>query len=216
MELILYYNVVLNSIIKILHNFFWSKKKEEKNPMKQKLSDSYLFKRHPSSTIKNWANNLKFGFYKRAWGGHANDGDEFGIWLKYNSKEELFQILEGFNIPLKRIPYNFPKAIQNQSYSSEEFEKFKNEIKDFPEYEQPSLISISSVPCFCWIENGKFSLSLAGAEDGNRYEVTETDFKNCLNLERTIEKANLESFISNEYQDRVTHISPKHYPELFE
>ena len=200
----------------LLNKIFGRKEVEKKNPMKQKLSDSYLFQTHPPSTIKSWVNDLKFGFYKRAWGGHANDGDEFGIWLNYSSKEELFRILEGFNIVLNRIPDNYPKAVPGKSYSSEEFEKFKNEIKDFPEYEQPSHISISSVPCFCWIENGKLSLSLSGAEDGNRYEVTETDFKNCLAIERTIEKQKLEAYISKDYEDWVTHISPKYYPELFE
>jgi hypothetical protein len=201
----------MNVLNKIL-----GRKKEVNNPMKQKLSDSYLYQTHSRSTIRSWANDLKFGFYKRAWGGHANDGDEFGIWLNYNSKEELFQILEGLNITLKKIPENYPKAIPGKSYPAEEFEKFKNEIKDFPEYEQPSHISISSVRCFCWIENGKLSISLAGAEDGNRYEVTEADFNNCLVIERTIEKANLQPFKSKEYEDWVTHVSPKYYPELFE
>ena len=67
-----------------------------------------------------------------------------------------------------------------------------------------------------WFLRLRRSLSLSGAEDGNRYEVTETDFNNCLAIERTIEKEKMEAYISKDYEDWVTHISPKYYPELFE
>ena len=117
---------------------------------------------------------------------------------------------------MKKIPENDPKAISGKKYSSEEFEKFKNEIKDVPEYEQPSHISIGSSPCFCWVENGKLSLSLSGAADENRYEVSEMDFNNCLAIEKIIEKENLVIFVSSEYENWVTHISRKYYPELFD
>lgn len=199
-----------------LLNKIFGQKKEIINPGKRKLPDAYLFRSHSQSIVVRWSNELKYGFYKRAWGGHANDGDEFGIWLNYVSKDELFQILNALNISLKKIPENYPRPLVGKNYSYEEFQKFKNEIKDFPEYEQPSHISISSVPCFCWIENGKLCFSFSGAEDGNRYEVTETDFNNCLAVERAIKKAKLETYVSREYENWVTHISVKYYPELFE
>ncbi len=194
----------------------FNQKEESKAPLKQKLSDDYLFRKHNRETIKGWNKILKFGFFKRAWGGHANDGDEFGIWFTYKTKDELLQILDGLNITLIKIPDNDQKAIPGKKYSTEEFEKFKNEIKDFPEYEQPSHISIYSSPCFCWIENGNISLSFSGAADGNRYEVTEIDLNNCIAIEKVIEQENLGSFVSSEYENWVTHISKKYYVELFE
>lgn len=43
----------------------------------KKLLDSWLFQDHSKETVKNWAGQLKYFYFIRAWGGHANDGDSF-------------------------------------------------------------------------------------------------------------------------------------------
>ena len=182
----------------------------------EKLSDNYLFEKHQKSVIRRWNKSLKYGYFKRAWGGHANDGDEFGIWLKYNNRTELFEILNALEIELKRIPENHPKPIKGKPYSSAEFEKFKSEIKDYPEFEQPLHIKVNSIPCFMWIENGKISMKFSGAKDGNSYEVGEDDFENCLRIEQIISDMKLKKYVNTDYEKWVTHISKKRYPELFE
>jgi len=182
----------------------------------EKLSEIWLFKKHSESEIKSWLKKLNYGFFKRANGGHANDGDNFQIWLNYKSEKELFEILEKLKIELKRIPINSPKAIPGKSYNWKEFEKFKSEIKDFPNFEQPLHIEINEIPCFCWIENGRISFSLSGSENGNGYEVTESDFNNCLKLESVFEINDLAKYVSSDYENWITCISRKVYPELFE
>lgn len=182
----------------------------------EKFSDNYLFENHSKSEVKRWNKMLKYGYFKRAWGGHANDGDEFGIWLKYNNQNELLKILNALGIELKKIPKNHPKPIPGKSYSFTEFEKFKSEIKEFPEFEQPSHIKVNSVPCFMWIESGKISMTFSGAKDGNRYEVGEEDFENCLRIEKIITDMELKTYVSTDFENWVTHISKKKYPELFE
>lgn len=181
----------------------------------EKISESRLFEKHEKSVVKKWIKTLKYGFFKRAWGGHANDGDEFGIWLKYQNKLELFEILDGLQIQLELIPKNHPKAIAGKKYDRVEIEKFKSKIKDFPEFEQPLHVEIQSINCFCWIENGHICLKFSGQEDGNEYEVSELDFKNCLQVEQVIIDKNLENYVSTDYENWVTNVSRKVYPELF-
>ena len=181
-----------------------------------KLSDQWLFQSHSKDEIRKWIQGLKYGFFKRAWGGHANDGDSFEIWLKYDSKSELFEILERLRIKLNEIPVDYPRPIPGKSYQWKEFQKFKNEIKDLSNYEQPTHINIDGIPCFCWIENRQITFSFSGAEDDNRYEVTDADFKNCQALERIIDENGLKDFVTRDYENRITCISKKVYPELFE
>lgn len=184
--------------------------------MVEKLSDIYLFEKHDKPTVKRWVNALAYGFFKRAWGGHANDGDHFGIWFTYQSRKELFYILEALSIELKRIPNDDPKPVAGKPYSFAEFEKFKREIKDYPGFEQPLHIKIAGIPCFVWIEKGRISLSLSGAADGNRYDVSEKDFENCMIIEQLVADKELSPYVSNDYEQWVTHISRKKYPELFD
>lgn len=182
----------------------------------EKLSYNYLFEKHQKGVIKRWNKTMNYGYFKRAWGGHANDGDEFGIWLQYKNRTELFEILNALGIDLKTIPKNHLNTILGKPYSSTEFEKFKNVIKDYPEFEQPLNIKINSVPCFTWIENGKISMTFSGAKDGNKYEVGEEDFENCLKIEKIITDKDLKKYVSTDYENWVTHISKKNYPDLFE
>ncbi len=177
----------------------------------EKLSEIWLFEKHSESEVKSWLKKLKYGFFKRAYGGHANDGDSFEIWLNYKTEKEFFEILGKLKIELNSIPSNSPKAIPGKSYSSKEFEKFKNEIKDYPNFEQPMHIEIYEIPSFCWIGNGRITFSFT-----NRYEITETDFNNCLKLESIIEKNDLGKNVSSDYENWITCISRKVYPELFE
>ncbi|CAM4420519.1 hypothetical protein [Zobellia nedashkovskayae] len=182
----------------------------------EKKSENRLFEKHQKSVVKRWNKTLKYGFFKRAWGGHANDGDEFGIWLKYQNRTELFEILDRLQIELKLIPENYPKAINGKKYGWEEFERFKSEIKEFPEFEQPKHIKIAGILCFCWIANGIINLKFSGQENGNGFEVTETDFENCVLIEKMIADKGLENYVSSDYENSVTNISKKVYPELFD
>ena len=42
----------------------------------EKLPDIWLFELHSKQTIRAWVRQLRYFYYKRAWGGHANDGEE--------------------------------------------------------------------------------------------------------------------------------------------
>lgn len=178
----------------------------------QRLSDGYLFERHPKEQIRRWVNDLKYSYFKRAWGGHANDGDEFILTLKYTDKNDLLDILKRLGIKLNSLPEDHPKPLSGKSYVGE----FKSEISDFPEYEQPKHIDLNGIRCYCWIENGKISFNLSGGQDGDLYEVTEIDFENCKRLEQLVTDKNLTDSVSRDFEDRVTFISRTWYQDLFD
>ncbi len=180
----------------------------------EKLEDIWLYKTHSRSEIKKWVSSLEYFYFCRAWGGHANDGDTFEIYLKYSDKEDLLSLCKELGINLNVLPPNTPEPIPGKSYSFEEFEHFKNKIKDFPEYEQPCHSRIFSCPVFIWIENGQLRILLSGAKDGNNYEVMGLDYENCLKIEHKIKKLDL-SF-DNSIEERITCISRSRYPELWE
>ncbi|MGC3946402.1 MAG: hypothetical protein QM762_18090 [Chryseolinea sp.] len=181
----------------------------------QRLSNAWLFERHPEEEIRRWVNNLRYSYFKRAWGGHANDGDEFMLTLSYQDKDDLLHILKSIGVKLSSIPKDHPKPIRGKSYTHDEYSFFKSALSDFPEYEQPRHIAVSGVKCFCWIENKKINITLSGGRDGNLYEVSEVDFENCKKLEELIAKEGLADKVSRDCENSVTCISRARYQELF-
>ncbi len=182
----------------------------------EQLSENYLFEKYRKDVVKRWITSLKYGYFKRACGGFANDGDEFGIWLSYQNQSELFKILNAFGIKLNKIPKNQPKPIIGKPYRFVEYKKFKSEIKDYPEFEQPLHVEIRSIPCFVWIENGKISIIFSGSKADNQYEVGEEDFENCLKIEKIITEMDLIKYVNTDYENLDAYISQKKYPKLFE
>jgi hypothetical protein len=57
-------------------------------------------------------------------------------------------------------------------------------------------------------------ISVSGSKDGNYYEVSDEDFKTCMELEQSFEKLNLGQFISRK-QNNICLITPDRYPELW-
>ena len=117
-----------------------------------------------------------------------------------------------FGIKLQEIPLSFPKPIPNKEYSWSEFEKFKNEIKDFPKYEQPSHCEIDNIPIRVWIENKKIDFTFSGSSKA--YEVSESDYKNCLHFEKIIAKENLLQKVNRDIESNIGCITKMKYPEL--
>jgi len=181
----------------------------------QRLPDSWLFERHAQEEISRWVNNLKYSYFKRAWGGHANDGDEFILTLHYQHKDDLLGILKRLDIELKSIPVGHPKPVPGKPYTEDEYSVFKSEVRDFPEYEQPKHLDINGAKCFCWIENGNITFTFSGGQDGDPYEVHETDFENCKKVEQFITDQGLAYKVSRDFERSVTCISKARYPDLF-
>lgn len=180
----------------------------------QNLSSEWLFQRHTEEEIKKWIRNLEYSYFIRAWGGHANDGDEFSLTLRYNSKSDLLDILNRLNIKLSVIPRDHARPIPGKTYTHDEYAVLRSEIEDYPGYKQPGRTEVSGIKCFCWIERGRVEFTFSGAADGNLYEVSELDFENCRMLEQIISKKQLIDKVSRDRESSVTCISRRRYLNL--
>ena len=180
-----------------------------------KLSDKWLFARHSKRELRSWLGQLRYFYFKRAWGGHANDGDEFQVAFSFIHRQDLLDKIGQLGLTLNTIPEDFPRPVIGQSYPSEEFEKFKNEIKPFRDLEQPGLSKIFGHKVFIWVQENSILITVAGTRDDNRYQVTEDDFKACLELERHFDKLGWQNIIDNSLEKSVCCISQTKYPELY-
>ena len=180
-----------------------------------KYSENYLFESHSKETVRNWLNNIKYFYFNRAWGGHANDGDCFVAFFKINNENELITIANKIGIQLEILPENNPKPIKGKKYTSSDFNKFKTEITNFPKYKQPGRTLIQEIESFLWVDqNNILKISISGSSDKNYYVVSEQDFKNSLKLEAWFYKNGLKPLRNEEIEQRATIISRSKYFQL--
>lgn len=181
----------------------------------QKYSESYLFERHSKETLRYWLNNLKYFYFNRAWGGHANDGDCFVAFFQINDEQELLTIASNIGLDLEILPDNNPKPIKGKSYTSKEYNKFKIEITNFPKYKQPGRNLIQGIESFLWVDdNNLLKISISGSSDKNYYVVSEQDFRDSQKLEVWFYKRGMNPFRDKLIEERATIISRSKYYQL--
>lgn len=66
--------------------------------MNNKLSRLWIFQNTQPINLINWIINLKYFYFIRAIGGHANDGDAFVCELKFNSDDQVSSILKKIGV----------------------------------------------------------------------------------------------------------------------
>jgi len=181
--------------------------------MIDKLSDSWICETHSKAMISNWVNNLKYFYYKRAWGGHANDGDEFIAHIDFENDDDLMSKLIALGIEIKKIPNDFPRPIVGKTYAGDEYSKFKPEIAKL-KIEQPCHTSIFGVKCFVYVSRG-IEIKISGGLDGNLYEVSDVDFENCKLLESGFEKAGIKPYRDSMYESNILYISKLLYSDYY-
>ena len=181
----------------------------------ERLSEAWLFQRHPKEQVRRWINQLEYSYFIRAWGGHANDDDHFELNLHFGSRNELLEIFQKIGIALKLIPEGHPRPVPGRSYTFDDWENFRWPMHDFPEYEQPRRIEINGIPCYCSVYKGVVSFTFTG-QDGERYEVSETDFVNCRAFEEIVRSKGLADRVSRSVESSVCCISRRYYAHLFD
>lgn len=154
--------------------------------MIDKLSEDWICQSYSKEKISNWVKNLKYFYFKRAWGGHANDGDEFIAHIDIENDNELLEKLIALGIEIKKIPDDYPRPEVGKTYSGEEFSKFKSEISRL-KIEQPCHTSLFGVKCFVYVCRG-IEIKLSGGLDGNLYNVSDIDYENCKLIEKGLEQ----------------------------
>lgn len=182
----------------------------------ERLPDNYLFERHPKETVRSWLLHFRYFYFKRAWGGHANDGDEFQVAFSFTDREDLINKTGKLGLSLNKIPDDFPRLVIGRSYTGEEFSQSKSEIKAFPDLEQPGYSIIFGHSAFIWVYDKSIRITVAGTRDNNRYEVSEADFDVCIALERHFDALGWRMITDRSLEKSVCCISRIKYPELYE
>lgn len=182
---------------------------------KDKLQDNWLFKHHSKKTISEWLQHLRYFYFKRAWGGHANDGDEFQVAFLFSDRQALKSKIGQIGLVLNTIPNDFPRPVMRQPYQADEYNKFKSEIKQFPDLEQPGHSIILGHKTFVRVHNSSINIVISGTRDDNRYEVTEDDLKVCIELEKHFDNLGWQKITYKSLEESVCYISQTKYPELY-
>lgn len=181
----------------------------------EQLSDNWLFQRHSERIISAWLRQLRYFYFKRAWGGHANDGDEFQVAFSFTDRQDLINKIGQLGLTLNTIPDDFPRPVPGQSYPADEFHHFKNEIKYFPDLEQPGHSVIFGHKVFIWVHDNSIHITISGTRDDNRYEVTEDDLKVGIELEKHFDNLGWHNIIDKSLEKSVCCISQAKYPALY-
>jgi len=180
-----------------------------------RLSDNWLFERHPKQTLSRWASALNYFYFIRAWGGHANDGDSFKAAFRYTDRQDLIVKLDRLGQTLNAIPPDYPRPVVGKPYTGEEASRFKSEIRKFGDLEQPKWRIVFGHKAFIWVSDDNIEISVMGTLDGDLYEVSEADFETCRALEAWFDELGWQPFADRSVEKTVCCISRTKYPELF-
>lgn len=175
----------------------------------EKLSNAWLFQQHTQQTVKKWVQQLRFFYFKRAWGGQANDGDEFQVAFLFTDKQDLIHKVEQLGLTLPTMPNDSQNPLTTTIYSP-------SKIPQFPDLAQLGHCIVFGHKAFVWVNNYSIHIGISGTKDNNYYEVTEDDFNACLELEKHFEHLDWQKNLDKSLEENVCCLSRIKYPELYE
>ncbi|MGC9462144.1 hypothetical protein, partial [Vibrio genomosp. F10] len=170
----------------------------------------YLFAEHSESELKDWASRLQFFRYRRAYGGHANDGDSLDVALKYDSTKMLVDILRYLGIEPTVYSDKPKQPTPSTSYTYEEYCSFPSLISGTKWVEQPSYCNIDGIKVHISCEREIIKISL---NHQDKYTVTTEDIECAEKLERKL--GELKQHIVDPPRDIKHYVCPKYYPDIF-
>lgn len=174
--------------------------------------NSYLYRNHSRDTIRGWATALTHFRFCRAYGGHANDGDQFLVAIRFDNEADLHATLKSLGLEAIVVdsPPSQPKP--GRPYSAVEFSRFVNLINEFPHLRQIGHCEIDGNKCFAWVENSRLAISVIGA-GANPYELDDDDFHRALRIDTYLKITR--DRIVDPPQDNRNCVCPKYHPELW-
>jgi hypothetical protein len=172
----------------------------------------YLYSTHPQAEIRLWARQLKYFRFCKAYGGHANDGDQLKVALKFDSEEDLVETCKSLGLPLRRISADSPKPVPGVRYSWQEFTKFVSFVDDFPTIEQPGWTTLLGLKVHVWIRSDRLEICIM--DEGNLYEVSAAAVDVASKIEELLRP--LAERLIEPPQDNRNCICPKFYPEFWD
>lgn len=180
-----------------------------------KISEDRLFQNNTKEEIMHWSQTLQYFHYLRARGGHNCEGDSFGVYFKYEGRDDLITKLSKIGISLKPLEEGAIAFDPFATYSYDDLDKIKVTIPGCNDLEQPEYVEIFGYKAHIWIMNDNFGISISGSKDNLVYKVTDADYEVCLSLEKEFEKLSWKQYLDARIKEQIHCISKEKYPELF-
>lgn len=180
-----------------------------------KISDDRLFLNNTKEEVKHWCQSLQYFHYMRARGGHNCEGDSFSVYFRYTTFEDLKSKLLHLGVVLNELKEGFIAFDPFESYSTDDLDKLKTTIFQFPTWEQPQYVKIFGHKVHVWVMADRFEISVSGSENGQTYKVSDADFEVCIALEKQFDKLDWKSLLDEEIKTQIHCVSKEKYPELY-
>ncbi|AMR28070.1 hypothetical protein A0257_13865 [Hymenobacter psoromatis] len=149
----------------------------------------YVFGRHGHGVLANWVRRLRYFRFNKAQGGHANDGDQLLLALRYTDEADLHSLLQQLGL---RATTAVPEALP-----AGWVELAGNQVRAY----------VRRVP------ERRLEISLSAVD--NPYEVTAQTVAITEALEAQLELAAHESRIIDPLNESIHCVCPQYYPELW-
>ncbi|HEX8693846.1 MAG TPA: hypothetical protein VF746_15600 [Longimicrobium sp.] len=172
------------------------------------LWERYLFEQHSRETLQAWARKLGVFRFRRARGGHANDGDSLDVAFSYETEEQLLSFFRHVGFQPVVHSAEPPRPVPGRPYRQDEFAAFPSIIPNTRWIEQPGHCTLSGIKVFMWCGNHRITISVHSG-----YDVTEEDVENAARLELLLKALPFERI--EPPQDNRNCICPRYYPEFF-
>jgi len=152
---------------------------------------------HSRAELRSWATRLRYFRYCLAIGGHANDGDQLLVALRYQGADDLRSLLQALGVTPVNVP---PPSVPGP-----------DPIPDCPGLGQPEHQVLAGHPCFLWPRGGRLQLSLSDL--ANPYEVTASVVEAARRIEPLL--AELTARVIDPPLDDYHCLCPKYHPDLW-
>ena len=161
-------------------------------------SPEHLFRLNSKEDVFKWITKLKYFIFERAFGGHANDGDELTTAITYSTIKELTELSRKLGISLDSLDKQHEELISSNQLTSSLF--LGHQI----------------------INNSRWGIHLSNkaiilsALNSSPYCISNTDFEACKGFESYIVKYQLENLVPVDLlKERPRAITIERYSEYF-
>jgi hypothetical protein len=171
----------------------------------------YLYETHSEQVLRSWAHALQYFRFCRAYGGHANDGDQLLVAIQLQSEQDLLEIFGALRIPVEPTTEREPRSVLS---APSELARLPPKIPlvHIPGFFQPGHCSIAGAHVHAWVQTGRLELSIADAQ--SPYDVTVAAVESARAVERLLDP--LAGRLLDPPQDNKNCICPKYYPSFWQ
>lgn len=178
----------------------------------QKLKEGYKFETHDLHTVQRWVQSLRYFSFKRAWGGHANDGDEYSVCFRFSD----------FGAESKKLEIRDISAEKNSGSILSINAKSEKDINPPGLHREELNLKVSKYlilfghKVFVILNSPYMTIQVSGTGAEDPYQVTEADFRVCLALEKEFDRLGWIKYLEKkDIQNNPCFITLSNYPEIF-